>query len=233
MNVVALIPAYNEAGRIEDTVAAARRVDSVDRVIVIDDGSHDPTAERARLCGAEVLRLEDNRGKGGALAAGVEHIAGSADVIVFLDADLGDTAEQAGALIAPVAGGRADMTVAMFPPAEGPRGFGLVKHLARSGIRALTGYDAEAPLSGQRALSRAALEAAVPLADGFGAEVALTVRVCRAGLTVLEVPTTMAHAATGRDLAGFMHRGRQFGHVAITLARLALERQPVSVSPGR
>ncbi|MDP2300742.1 MAG: hypothetical protein Q8M55_08535, partial [Actinomycetota bacterium] len=59
-------------------------------------------------------------------------------------------------------------------------------------------------------------------------EVALTVRVSRAGGRVLEVPTTMRHAATGRDLAGFLHRGRQFVAVAVSLARLALERQ----SPG-
>lgn len=231
MNVVALIPAYDEAERIEATVAATRRVDSVDRVIVIDDGSRDATAERARLSGAEVLRLQVNRGKGGALTAGITHVARSADVVVFLDADLGVTAEQAGALVEPVADGRADMTVAIFPPPAGPGGFGLVKRLARSGIRALAGYDAEAPLSGQRALSRSALAAAMPLAGGFGAEVALTVRVCRAGLRVLEVPTTMAHSATGRDLAGFIHRGRQFRHVAVTLVRLALERRPASVSP--
>jgi hypothetical protein len=55
--------------------------------------------------------------------------------------------------------------------------------------------------------------------------VALTVRVARAGWTIVEVQTAMRHVATGRDLAGFVHRGRQFVAVARTLVGLALERQ--------
>jgi hypothetical protein len=54
------------------------------------------------------------------------------------------------------------------------------------------------------------------------------VRVVRAGGRVVEVPTTMSHAATGRDLAGFLHRGRQFLSVARVLVALAFEAQ----SPG-
>jgi hypothetical protein len=51
------------------------------------------------------------------------------------------------------------------------------------------------------------------------------VRALRAGLRVVEVPTTMAHDATGRDPSGFAHRGRQFLHVARALVILALERR--------
>lgn len=232
MNVVALIPAFNEAERIAQTVTAAARVALIGRLLVIDDGSDDDTAAAARRAGAEVLSLGRNAGKGAALAAGLAHTAEAADVVVFLDADLGDTAEQATLLVLPVITGAADMTIAVFPPPTRPGGIGLVKGLARAGLRALAGVEAQAPLSGQRALSRAAVHAAAPLARGFGAEVALTVRVARAGLTVLEVPTTMAHAATGRDLAGVIHRGRQFVDVAATLAGLALERQSPSTSGG-
>lgn len=232
MSVAALIPAFNEAERIAVTVAAATRAPLIDHVLVIDDGSRDDTASVARHAGAEVLRLGRNAGKGAALAAGVTHLDGSADVVVFLDADLGDTAEQATLLIRPVLAGAADMAIAIFPPPARPGGFGLVKRLAKTGLRILAGFEAQAPLSGQRALSRAALTAAGPMAHGFGAEVALTIRVARAGLTVIEVPTTMAHAATGRDLAGFIHRGRQFIDVAMTLARLALEHQSPRVSGG-
>jgi hypothetical protein len=98
--------------------------------------------------------------------------------------------------------------------------------LARAGLRGLgaRSFFATAPLSGQRALSRRALEVATPFAFGYGVEVALTVRALRAGLRVLEVPTRMSHDATGRDVAGFAHRGRQFLHVARALVRLALER---------
>lgn len=226
MTTVALIPAHNEADRVAATVRAALSVPGIDRVLVIDDGSTDDTSEEAASTGAQVLRLPENRGKGAALDAGFEAAAHDADVLVLLDADLGESATEAVALLAPVLEGDADMTIAMFPKPPGPAGFGLVKGLARWGIRRLgNGFEATAPLSGQRVLTRAAVDAVLPFAFGYGAEVALTIRALRAGLRVREVPTTMTHAHTGRDVAGFAHRGRQFAHVARALARLVRERR--------
>lgn len=224
MSVVALIPAHDEAARIADTVQATRSVDTIDRVVVIDDASTDGTGDVAREAGAEVLALDVNRGKGGALQAGLDAVADTADVIVLLDGDLGATAAQAGLLLQPVLDGSADMTIATLPRPAGSGGFGLVKALARTGIKTLSGYEATAPLSGQRALSREAWQTATPFARGYGAEVALTVKAAKAGLRIMEVPTSMGHAATGRDVAGFMHRGRQFVHVAAALVRLAMRR---------
>jgi len=221
VSVIALIPAHDEADRIADTVQAARSVGTIDRVIVIDDASADGTGDIAREAGAQVLALDVNHGKGGALQAGLDAVADSADVIVLLDGDLGTTADQAGLLLEPVLAGAADMTIATLPRPAGSGGFGLVKGLARTGIKALSGHEPTAPLSGQRALSRAAWQAATPFAQGYGVEVGLTVRAARAGLRLMEVPTTMGHAATGRDVAGFVHRGRQFVQVAAALARLA------------
>ena len=224
MRIVALVPAYNEAARIGATVAAIRTVAGIADVIVIDDGSDDETAHLAAEAGATVIRLERNRGKGGALEAGILS-AGDPDLTLLLDADLGETAAQAERLLAPVRTGEADMAIARFPRPAGKAGFGLVKGLARWGIRTLGGpFDAHAPLSGQRALDRAAVGACRPFESGYGVEVALTVRALRAGLRVVEVETTMMHAATGRDVAGFVHRGRQFAHVAATLLRLTVKR---------
>jgi glycosyltransferase involved in cell wall biosynthesis len=225
VSVVALIPAHNEAQRIGATVAAARSVPSIDRVLVVDDDSSDETVALARDAGAEVLALESNLGKGGALQAGLDAVGQDADVLVLLDGDLGSTASEAGLLIEPVLAGVADMTIATLPRPPRSGGFGLVKGLARFGIRSLSGFEATAPLSGQRALNRNAWEAATPFARGYGVEVGLTVRAARAGLTLLEVPTLMGHAATGRDLAGFAHRGRQFVQVGAALLRLALARR--------
>lgn len=224
MSVIALIPAHNEADRITATVTATRAVAAIDRIVVIDDRSQDGTAELARHAGAEVLELAVNLGKGGALQAGLEAVRDDADVLVLLDGDLGETAAEAGALVGPVLTGDADMTIATLPKPPGSGGLGLVKGLARWGIRRMAGFEATAPLSGQRALSRAAWTAATPFASGYGVEVGLTVRAARAGMRLLEVPTTMGHAATGRDLAGFAHRGRQFVQVGAALLRLALTR---------
>jgi hypothetical protein len=227
MRVVVLIPAHNEEERVAATVRAAAAIPGVTRVVVVDDGSVDATAHLAETAGADVIRLPENRGKGAALEVGAKAVA-DADVVLLLDADLGETAEQGALLLAPVLAGDADMVIATFPPPEGKAGFGLVKNLARWGIRALCTreFEASAPLSGQRAMTRTCLAAVRPFSSGYGAEVGITVRALRANQRVVEVGTTMAHAATGRDVAGFAHRGRQFVHVAAALAKLALQRRP-------
>jgi glycosyltransferase involved in cell wall biosynthesis len=222
VKAVVIVPARDEAERIEATVRAARTIPGVIRVLVVDDASSDDTAGRATAAGADVLRLERNVGKGAALQAGLERVRRGKDVVLLLDADLGETAAQGGLLLEPVLEGLADMTIARFPKPADKAGFGLVMRLARWGIRRYgrPDFQASAPLSGQRALTPIALDAVAPFESGYGVEVALTARALRAGLRVLEVDTTMAHAATGRDLAGFVHRGRQFADVARALMAL-------------
>lgn len=85
MSVSVLIPAYNEEPRVAAVVAAARNAGYGD-VLVIDDGSRDDTKGQAELAGARVLRLSPNRGKGGAMLAGLHACKG--DVVLFLDADM-------------------------------------------------------------------------------------------------------------------------------------------------
>ncbi|PKQ16207.1 MAG: glycosyl transferase [Actinobacteria bacterium HGW-Actinobacteria-7] len=225
MDIAVLIPAHEESDRIADTVRASSTIPNVTRVVVVDDGSIDDTAQQAEAAGAKVVRLWNNVGKGAALEAGAMRIE-NADIILLLDGDLGTTAEQGASLLKPIVEGRADMVIATFPRPEGKAGFGIVKGLARWGIRLMGhGLEVEAPLSGQRALTRECLEAVRPFATGYGVEVALTVRARRSGLRVIEVPTTMTHAATGRDVHGFLHRGRQFVHVGLALLGLAFERR--------
>lgn len=226
MDVAALIPAHDEAERIAQTIRATLDIEGVSRVVVVDDGSEDDTAALAESAGAKVVRMAGNAGKGGALEAGAMRVE-NADVVLLLDGDLGESASEASALLAPIFAGQADMTIATFPKAPGKAGFGLVKNLARNGIRKLSGttFEAQAPLSGQRALTGECLSAIRPFAAGYGVEVALTVRALRRGFRVVEVPTTMTHAHTGRDAAGFVHRGRQFVHVALALIKLRFERR--------
>ena len=226
MDVAVLIPAHNEAARIAETVRAAADIPGVTSVVVVDDGSEDDTGRLAEEAGAKVVRLFGNRGKGAALEAGAARVAG-ADFVLLLDADLGKTASQGALLLAPLLADEADMSVAMFPAATGKAGFGLVKGLARWGIARLGGgLHAHAPLSGQRGLTRACLATVRPFFAGYGAEVGLSIRALRSGMRLAEIPTTMAHSATGRDLGGFVHRGRQFAHVAGALIALASQPDP-------
>ena len=88
---------------------------------------------------------------------------------------------------------------------------------ASRGITELTGWTPRAPLSGQRCLTRRAFELASPLAPGWGMEVGMTVDILRAGLRVEEVEIELRHRATGRDLAGQLHRAKQLRDVTRAL----------------
>ena len=220
-----IIPAYNEAERIADTVKAAKALPGVSEVIVADDGSADGTGDRAQAAGADqVLRAERNRGKGDAMNRG--WMAASGDVLLFLDGDLGSSASEASKLLAPILSGEADVTLAQFPRTGKGGGFGMVMRLARWGVRRLTGHEVAAPLSGQRALRREVIERIGGFSPGYSVETGMTIDLLRAGYRLLEVPTTMTHNATGRDLAGFRHRGRQLAHIALLLLRKTVRPGP-------
>jgi glycosyltransferase involved in cell wall biosynthesis len=225
--VAVVIPAYNEAERVGETVTAALTLPSVDAVVVASDGSTDATVRVARDAGATVWRARRNQGKAAAMLAGAEAVrrlderdpAGGHRHLLFLDADVGKTAANAGPLIEPVTSGAADMTIAVFANPVKQGGHGLVVGLSAAGISRATGWTPAQPLNGQRCLTRAAFEAARPLARGFGVETAMTIDLKRKGFRVVEVEVDMAHRATGGDLASQLHRARQFADVTLALAR--------------
>ena len=224
--VAVVIPAYNEADRVGATVAAAATLSDVDVVVVVDDGSRDGTARVAKQAGASVLRHARNRGKAAAMETGAEAVrlldqhepAESPRHLLFLDADLGASAAAAGPLITPVAAGDADMTIAVFAARVKLGGHGFVVGLSGAGIRRAVGWAPAQPLNGQRCLTRAAFDAARPLARGFGVETAMTIDLKRSGLRITEVEVPLAHRATGTDLRAQLHRARQFADVAWALA---------------
>lgn len=216
--ITAIIPAHNEAERIGTTLRALQEQNCVDEIIVVDDGSKDQTAECAAPYANRVIRLTRNCGKGAALAEGVRNTRG--DILLFLDADLEEHAKLCDSLLEPVVSGEVDMTIARFPIARRKGGFGLVKGLARWSVRQLTGQTIEATLSGQRAMKREVADGLLYIPSGFGIELGLTVHALRSGFSVKEIPLPMSHRETGRDLSGFLHRGKQFTAIVQTLIRL-------------
>jgi hypothetical protein len=224
-DVAIVIPAKNEADRIQATVTAAAGIPGADLVVVVDDGSRDGTAAVAESAGAVVLRHSRSRGKGAALETGAEAIRllerndhSQAHYLLFLDGDLAESAGCAGALVQPVRDGQADMTIAVFSDRVRAGGHGFVIGLSGAGIKRATGWAPAQPLNGQRCLTRAAFEAARPLAAGWGVETGLTIDLLRQGFRVTEVEVPMAHRATGTDWRAQLHRARQFAGVARALA---------------
>jgi glycosyltransferase involved in cell wall biosynthesis len=221
-----IIPARDEAALIQATVAAASGLPGVAFVVVVDDGSRDATAELARRAGVVVVRHARNRGKGAAMETGAAAVRlvdqrearESPRHLLFLDADLAGTAALAGPLAEPVRAGGADMAIAVFSETVKLGGHGLVVGLSGAGIRRATGWRPAQPLNGQRCLTRAAFEAARPLAPGWGVETGLTIDLLRRGLRVTEVRVDLAHRATGTGLRAQLHRARQLAGVARALA---------------
>lgn len=110
--VSAIIAAYNEQDTIVDVIRAAEGHPLIDEIIVVDDGSKDSTSERARTTSANVITLEQNEGKAGAMSAGVR--AARNETILFLDADiLGLTHEIITLTATPVLTGKCGMFVAI------------------------------------------------------------------------------------------------------------------------
>jgi glycosyltransferase involved in cell wall biosynthesis len=216
MQVSAIIPAFNEEKTIAGTVAALQVIEKIDEIIVIDDGSQDQTAEMARRAGAITFQLAENCGKGQALEVGCAVSRG--EILLLLDADLGDTAKEAVALLEPVLEGEADMSIAVFSLSDGKGGFGLVQGLSRWAIARSGGPRLAQPLSGQRALPRW-IWREIGFDGGFGVETALGIGISRLGYRMVEVPVPMSHRRTSRDWQGMIHRGRQLAHVFLAIVR--------------
>lgn len=205
--------ARDEADRVGDTFDSLAAAFPGARLLLADDASEDGTPEVAIRHGATVIRRARSHGKGGNVTAAAEAALselGPGDDPVFLlcDADLGSSAGELAPLVEAVRAGECDLAVAAFAKREGG-GFGFALGYAHDAIADLCGFDAAAPISGQRAMTLAALRDVLPFADGFGMEIGMTVDAVRAGHTVKEIELPLTHRATYRTLRGFLHRARQ------------------------
>lgn len=157
--VAVIIPAKDEEARIERVLRAVSLAKLPDEVIVVSDGSRDRTAEVARkVPGVRVVELAQNRGKGGAMAAGVAST--KAEIVAFVDADLdGLTPLHVDLIIRPLMDHACDMCIGVF----------------RGGKFWSTSAQRVAPyISGQRAMRRELFEGIPYISEmSMGVEVAL------------------------------------------------------------
>jgi len=209
--LAAIVAARNEADRVEETVRALQRSFPHARVWVADDASADGTAEVALAAGAEVVSRGRPHGKGANVSAAAEaalSVASPPLIVLLCDGDLGTSAERLAPLVAAVEAGECDIAIAAFSRRVGG-GFGLALGFARWAIRRLCGAETAAPISGQRAMRVEVLRAALPFAPAYGMEIGMTVDAVRAGYRLREYELDLEHRATGKSLAGFLHRARQ------------------------
>ena len=215
--VTLVIPAHDEAGRIDDTARTALQASLVSRVIIVDDGSTDGTSSVAAGIAVgnprlDVLRMATNQGKSAALLRGIH--ASNTDLIAFIDADLiGLTPQHIDDLIRPVLAGECDMSLGLF---RGGRLHTDMAHLA-------TPF-----LSGQRCLRWQHFRDAPFLEDArYAVEVAFSLHARQHGLAVRSIPwrgvTHITQPEKHGILRGYLSYLRMYSEIAFYVARLGLK----------
>ncbi len=188
-SVAVIIPALNEETSLPRVLKAIP--DWVDRVVVVDNGSTDATADVAASAGAHVVSTPQ-RGYGRACLAGIAAACDDHDILVFLDGDYSDFPEQMDRLVSPIADGEADLVIGSRT--RGQRARGALTPVQRFGnalscrlIRWFWGH-AFTDLGPFRAIRTDALAVLRMDDQTYGWTIQMQIRALRAGLRVREVP---------------------------------------------
>jgi glycosyltransferase involved in cell wall biosynthesis len=203
--IVAVIPGYNEAPRIGSVVLAAREHLPV---IVVDDGSSDSTAERAREAGATVIDQRPNQGKGAALRTGfLRALADGADAIVTLDADGQHDPADIPRLIASLsANPHLDLVIGRRAFRSMPPVRRLSNELGRLAFSWAVGRSIPDNQSGFRLVSRRLAEATLASDEaGFAFEVEQITSCIRMGGTIAWVPIRTIYAGAPSHIRPITH----------------------------
>jgi glycosyltransferase involved in cell wall biosynthesis len=193
-----VIPALNEGGRIARVIEGVRRTAADLDVLVVDDGSSDDTAARARAAGARVVSHPFNLGYGAALQTGYKQaLRAQYAHLVQMDADGQHDPADVPRLVAPLRAGAADVVIgSRFVAASGYH-MGAARAAGRTFFQRLLvacgGPRVTDPTSGFQALDRAAFTFCC--ADFYPSDfpdVDVLLLLHRRGLRIVEVPVTMA-----------------------------------------
>ena len=230
MNLSVVIPVLNEEQPIAAVVRDCLATGLPGEVIVVDNGSTDLTAERARSAGAKIV-AEPVPGYGRACAAGVRAISPDCEIVVFLDGDGSDCPELMGQLVQPIVEGKQDFVIGSRT--RGKRETGsmnfqqvIAGRIAGLLLRLLYGvrYTDMCPF---RAIRREALNRLGMKEETYGWNLEMQMRAARAGLRILEVPVNHRCRTGGESKVSGTLRGTFVAgtRIVATLLRIAAERR--------
>jgi glycosyltransferase involved in cell wall biosynthesis len=226
LRIAALVPAYQAAAHLGEVLLRLRALADAPHVLVVDDGSRDATAEVARQYGADVVSFAGNRGKGYALIAGFEALAGY-DAVVTLDADGQHPPECLPAFVAAAEAGADLVLGARAITAEMPPLRRFANRFSSAWCSAIAGQRISDSQCGYRLYRREVLRRTVVRASRYEVETEMAVRAARLGFRVTEVtiPTVYgdetSHLSPTRDvprIVGMMLR--------LTFDRSAAPKEP-------
>ncbi len=231
MATLVIIPAFNESAAIGEVVAdIGRHCDH--EILVVDDGSEDETADRAREAGAIVVRHPCNLGIGAAVQTGyLFALRHGYDTVVRQDGDGQHDPSYIAEIVAMLERGDADIIVgSRFLAREGFQST-LVRRLGiviLSVISALIGTRTTDPTSGYWGVNRRALEALAPSHPDDYPETEALVIAAAAGCRTQEIPVIMRERTTGRSSISALYSG--FYMIKVILALLIVHLSPVKPS---
>lgn len=205
MRILAIIPAYNEAGSIAKVIFAIKRHQPEMDIVVINDGSSDDTAEAAGRTGlAHVIDLPVNLGIGGAVQTGYLYAARCGyDIAVQIDGDGQHDPAELGRILEPVRRGTAECCIgSRFVEHQGYRSTAARRigiHFFSWMIRGVTGRRMTDPTSGFRAVGRDGIRLFAGCYPDDYPEVEAIVLLLRKGFKVVETPVRMRERAAGHS----------------------------------
>ena len=231
-DVVAIVPAWNEAAAIGGVVDEILAFDPTIHVVVVDDASDDETAWVAKRHGATVLPLLFNVGIGGAVQTGFRYARDEGyEIAVRLDGDGQHDASELGKLIGPVRAGEADLVIgSRFVD---PGGTYRPPFARRMGIRVfarlvslLGGQKVTDTTSGFSAMNRAGIELFALEYPHDYPEVEATLVALRSGLRLTQVQVEMRERQTGTSSITFVRSLYYIVKVMLALLVASLRRYP-------
>ena len=228
--VTVIIPTLNEEEPIAGVVRAVAAQEIAHEIIVVDNGSNDDTARRARDAGARIV-AEPQRGYGRACMAGVRSLSAQSDVVVFLDGDGSDCPEFLSKLVDPVMAGTHDFVIGSRTRGKREPGSMNFQQILSGRIAGLitqflygVRYTDMCPF---RAIRRDALERLSMKEKTYGWNLEMQMRAARAGLRILEVPVNHRCRTGGQSKVSGTVRGTFVAGARIiaTLLRIAFEQK--------
>jgi len=229
-SVSVIIPAFNEEEPIAGVVREVSATKIPADIIVVDNGSTDQTANRAREAGARVVKAP--RGYGRACAAGVAALRPESEIVVFLDGDGSDCPEFMNQLVDPIVAEKYDFVIGSRTRGRREQGSMNLPQIVSGRIAGwlmsiLYGvrYTDMCPF---RAIRRATLEKLGMREQTYGWNLEMQMKAARAGLRILEVPVNHRRRAGGESKVSGTVRGTFVAGARIfaTFIRIAAEKRP-------
>ncbi len=229
-SVSVIIPAFNEEEPIAGVVREVSATKTPADIIVVDNGSADQTANRAREAGARVVKAP--RGYGRACAAGVTALRPESEIVVFLDGDGSDCPELMNQLVDPIVAEKYDFVIGSRTRGRREQGSMNLQQIVSGRIAGwlmsiLYGvrYTDMCPF---RAIRRATLEKLGMREQTYGWNLEMQMKAARAGLRILEVPVNHRRRAGGESKVSGTVRGTFVAGARIfaTFIRIAAEKRP-------